>query len=192
MTSIEKRVDSSGVIKTSNVVGKCSKSDYYKFLKENGFEKIAPGVYASSEAWIDSYVIIHNRCPQAIISHDAALYYYGLVDREPTMPTMTIYSGYNASRLKKSGYKVYFVKKEYLDIGKTEVLDFDGNIIPMYDLERTICDLVRNRNNFEIQDFNTAMKSYARMKEKNITKLFEYAKLFRIEKTLKTYMEVLL
>lgn len=192
MKFVEKKVNSSGIIKTSDVVGKCSKFNYYQYLKKNDFEKIAPGVYASTDAWVDFYAIVHKRCPQAIISHDAALYYYGLVDREPSMPTMTIYSGYNASRLKKSGYKVYYVKKEYLDVGKTEVLDFDGNMIPMYNLERTICDLVRNRNNFEIQDFNTAIKSYARMKEKNITKLFEYAKLFRIEKVLKTYMEVLL
>lgn len=58
------------------------------------------------------------------------------------------------------------MKKENLDVGKTEVMESDGNIVSMYDLERTVCDLIRNRNNFEIQNFNTAIKSYARMKEK--------------------------
>ena len=74
-------------------------------------------------------------------------------------PTLTIYSGYNANRLKKYGYKIFFVKKELLDIGKTEVIDFDGNSVPMYGLERTIYDLVRNRSSFEIQDFNSALKN---------------------------------
>lgn len=72
------------------------------------------------------------------------------------------------------------------------MIDFDGNTIPMYDLERTMCDLVRNRSSFEIQDFNTALKSYARKKEKNLTKLFEYAKLLRVENLMRSYMEVLL
>ena len=72
------------------------------------------------------------------------------------------------------------------------VIDFYGNEINMYDLERTICDLVRNRNDFEIQDFNNALKSYVKRKDKNITKLFEYATLFKIENVLRKYMEVLL
>ena len=73
-----------------------------------------------------------------------------------------------------------------------KVIDFYGNEINMYDLERTICDLVRNRNDFEIQDFNNALKSYVKRKDKNITKLFEYATLFKIENVLRKYMEVLL
>ena len=55
-----------------------------------------------------------------------------------------------------------------------------------------MCDLVRNRNSFEIQDFNAALKAYARKKEKNLTKLFEYAKMLRVEKLMRSYMEVLL
>ena len=73
-----------------------------------------------------------------------------------------------------------------------KVIDFYGNEINMYDLERTICDLVRNRNDFEIQDFNNALKSYVKRKDKNITKLFEYATLFKIENVLRKYMEILL
>ena len=45
-----------------------------------------------------------------------AFYYYGLTDREPLVHTLTIYSGYNAHRLKEDGYKVYTVKKELLDV----------------------------------------------------------------------------
>ena len=193
MNEIENLVDESGMITTKNVArNNQSKAEYYNYLKENNFEQITRGIYASQDTWVDPLLIAHIRCPKAVISHDAALHYYGLIDREPSTPTLTIYSGYNTSRLKAAGYKVFFVKKEYLDVGKVEVIDFDGNTIPMYDLERTMCDLVRNRSSFEIQDFNTALKSYARKKEKNLTKLFEYAKLLRVENLMRTYMEVLL
>ena len=167
MKSFEEKMNSLSIVKTSEMVEKFSKDKYYKYLKENNFCRIAPGMYALQDAWIDNYAILYERCPKGVISHDAALYYYGLIDREPTSPTMTIYSGYNASRLKKSGYKVYFVKKEYLNVGKVQVVDFDGNEIPMYNLERTICDMIRNRSNFEVQDFNTALKSYVRLLEKS-------------------------
>jgi predicted transcriptional regulator of viral defense system len=136
--------------------------------------------------------MIHQRCPQGVFSHDEAFYHYGLTDREPLVHTLTIYSGYNAHRLVADGYKVYTVKKELLEVGKTIVEDNCGNQIPMYDLERTICDLVRSRNSIEIQDFNSVLKSYVSRKDKDLNILMEYAKLFRVDKILRKYMEVLL
>lgn len=62
----------------------------------------------------------------------------------------------------------------------------------MYDIERTICDLVRSRSNFEIQDFNSVLKTYVGKKDKDLNKLMEYAKAFRIDKIVRQYMEVLL
>lgn len=62
----------------------------------------------------------------------------------------------------------------------------------MYDLERTVCDLVRNRSNFEIQDFNAALKSYVKRNDKDLNRLMCYAKTFRLEKIIKQYMEILL
>lgn len=191
--NMKKNVKTPGIMKTSEAIrNSFSKPVYYKYLKDNEYEKVGPGIYASKDTIVDNLYVIHERCPKAAISHDEALYYYGLIDREPLQSTLTIYSGYNASKLKDAGYKVFFVKKDYLDLGKVEVKDNFGNIVPMYDLQRTICDLVRNRNSFEIQDFNTAMKSYVRRKDKDINKLMEYAKKLRVDKVVKQYMEILL
>lgn len=51
------------------------------------------GVYASPEAWEDESYILSLRCPQGVLSHDEALYYHGLIDREPMQQTITIYTG---------------------------------------------------------------------------------------------------
>ena len=193
MEGIIKHISNEGTIKTADVVADgISKFDYYRYLKQNNFEKIAPGLYAKSGTWPDDLAIIKKRCPQAVISHDEALYYYGLVDREPAQPTFTIYSGYNVSRLKENGYKTFYVKKELLDLGKITVKDFNGTEVNMYDLERTVCDLVRNRSSFEIQDFTSALKAYVKRKDKNLTKLFEYADAFKVKNILRKYLEVLL
>ena len=141
---------------------------------------------------IDELEMLHRRCPMGVFSHDEAFYYYGLTDREPLVHTLTIYSGYNAHRLKEDGYKVYTVKKELLDVGKRTVKSNQGNEIPMYDLERTICDLVRSRSSIEVQDFNAVLKAYVGRKDKDLNKLMKYAKLFRVDKIVRNYMEVLL
>ena len=170
-----------------------SKFKFYKYIRENGLEPVSRGVYSTGTDWIDELYVLHKRCPNAVFSHDEAFYYYGLTDREPLVHTLTIYSGYNAHRLIADGScKVYTVKRELLNIGKTVVKGNDGNMIPMYDLERTICDLIRSRNSIEIQDFNSALKAYVARNDKDLNRLMEYAKLFRVDNVIRRYMEVLL
>ena len=190
---IQKLVDENGILTAENAAKhEVDKWQFYKFVRDNEFEKVAPGVYAEKDAWVGALEIIHKRCPHAVVSHDEALYHYGLIDREPQRPSITVYSGYNKTRLKDAGYKVFSVKKELIDLGRTSVVDQFGNTVPMYDLERTMCDLIRSRSYFEIQDFNTAIKSYVRRSDKDIGRLFEYAQQFHVDKLLRTYLGVLM
>ena len=170
-----------------------SKYKFYKYVNDGYLKKAGRGIYQLDDEWQDELLILHNRCSGAVFSHDEAFYYYNLTDREPLIHTLTIYSGYNSHRLTASGKcKVYTVKKELLDIGKTIVRDNFGNDIPMYDLERTVCDLIRSRSSIEVQDFNAVLKSYISRKDKNLNRLMEYAKLFRVHNVIRRYMEVLL
>lgn len=170
-----------------------SKYQFYQYVHQNDLQAVRKGIYVDEMTWIDELYVLHQRCPNAVFSHDEALYYHELIDREPLLHTLTIYSGYNAHRLKVDGKcKVYTVKKELLTVGKIMVQDNDGHQIPMYDLERTICDLIRNRNKMEVQDFNTAFKTYISRTDKNLNRLMEYAKLFRVDNIVRRYMEVLL
>lgn len=193
MKTPEEIVDDSGILLTKNAIeAGISKHALYNFIRNNGFEKAVHGVYASPETWEDENYILSLRCPQGVLSHDEALYYHGLTDREPLQKTITIYTGYGTSRMVADGIKVFTVKKELLDIGKEIVKTSYGHDIPLYNRERTICDLIRSRNRFEIQDFQTALKTYIMGKNKNLNRLMEYAKLFHVDKKIREYMEVLL
>lgn len=193
MKTPEEIVDNSGILLTKNAIeAGISKHALYNFIRNNGFEKAAHGVYASPETWEDENYILSLRCPQGVLSHDEALYYHGLTDREPLQKTITIYTGYGTSRMVADGIKVFTVKKELLDIGKEIVKTSYGHDIPLYNRERTICDLIRSKNRFEIQDFQTALKTYIMGKNKNLNRLMEYAKLFHVDKKIREYMEVLL
>ena len=186
-------IDTSGMLLTKNAIqGGIKKDEFYRFIAANHFEKAAHGIYLSPEAWEDESFVLHQRCPQAVFSHDEALFYHGLTDREPMQRTLTIYSGYNTQKLKESGIKVFTVKKELLNVGKIIVENSYGHKIPVYDLERTICDVMRSRRYFEIQDFQTAIKTYVKRPDKDLNKLMTYAPLFRVEKRIRQYMEILL
>lgn len=193
MEAIANYVDESGLLLTKEALRSgIAKDSFYRFVTDNHFERVAQGVYLSPEAWEDSAFVLHQRCPRAVFSHDEALFYYELIDREPMEQTITIYSGYNTQKLKASGIKVFTVKKELLNVGRIEYKNSFGHMVPIYDMERTICDLVRSRSSFEIQDFQTAIKSYIRRPDRDLNRLMSYAPLFHVEKLIRQYMEVLL
>ena len=72
------------------------------------------------------------------------------------------------------------------------VKDNYGNQVPMYNLERTIVDLIRSRSTIEINEFVTVLKTYSRRRDKDLHLLMEYAELFHVSKMVRQYMEVLL
>ena len=118
--------------------------------------------------------------------------HYDLTDREPMPYTVTLKTGYNPARLKAEGVQVYTIKPELHGVGLTTAQTPFGHPVPIYDMERTICDLLRSRNRIEIQTYQEALKAYARRKDKNLRRLMQYAGVFRVEKILRQYLEVLL
>ncbi|OTA27204.1 abortive phage infection protein [Alloscardovia macacae] len=193
MSSVDDIVDSSGVLLASRARKRgISKYALYRFIDTEGYERVAHGVYVSPDAWGDDVYILSLRCPQGVISHDEALYLHGLLDREPMEKTITVYSGYGTGRLTHDGVCVFTVKKNLLEVGKEYHVTSQGHTIPLYNLERTVCDLIRSKRHFEIQDFQTALRTYLGNPKKNMNRLIEYARLFRIESTVRSYMEVML
>lgn len=62
----------------------------------------------------------------------------------------------------------------------------------VYDLEKTICDIVRFRNAIGHDVAVEALRGYLKKPDRNIQKLLEYAKVLRMEGSLRQYLEVLL
>lgn len=191
--TLDSLIDNSGILLMKSAMKRgISKAAFYRFVETNHFEKAARGVYLSPGVWEDPAFILHLRYPKAVFSHDEALFYHGLTDHEPMNQTITIYSGYNTQKMKKSGIKVFTVKKELLSLGRMEYRNSFNHLIPVYDLERTICDLVRSRSSFEIQDFQAALKNYISRPDKDLNRLMTYAPLFHVDTLIRQYLEVLL
>lgn len=186
-------IDNNGMIRTSQVTeAGISKPVFYQYVRDNGLEQISHGVYATRDAWTDAMYLVHLRCEQAVFSHETALFLHDLTDREPMEYEITVKTGYNPSKLKSDGIKVYTVKKELHGEGIIMMQTAFGHSVPVYNMERTICDIIRNRNNTEIQTFQSALKQYTKRKDKNLRLLMQYATKFHVDKILRQYLEVLL
>lgn len=120
------------------------------------------------------------------------LYFHQLTDRVPTLLSGTVKSGYHAASIDNQSIKLFQINKELYDVGIVDMKSIYGNKIKVYNLERTICDIVRSRNQIEAQDFQSALRFYVIRKDKDIPLLMRYAKMFRVDKILIEYLKVLL
>jgi hypothetical protein len=120
-----------------------TKSVFYNYVKEKELEQAAHGVSVSPDAWGDGMYLLHLRCSQGIFSHEAALFFRDLTDREPSPYSITVKRGYSTTRLKADGVFVYTIKQELHGIGKSTAQTPFGHTVPAYDMERIICDLLR-------------------------------------------------
>ena len=182
-----------GIIETKIAAQRgISKAMLYKLCKEDKIYRIVKGQYILPDDMQDELLAISNRSEKIIFSHETALYLHGISDRTPFEHTVTAPSGCIPSAAIKSECKVYYIKSELFELGKTTLRTPAGNDVPAYDLERTICDVIRSRNKLGTETFLAALKLYAANPKKNLNQLNIYAKQMRVEKVLRQYLEVLL
>lgn len=149
------------------------------------------GLYIKADAWEDELYLLQRRYERGIYSHDTALYLLGYSDCAPARYTMTFPKGYNAPSLKQENICVKRAIQPNYELGISEQLSPAGNPIRVYDLERTLCDILRGSGS-DIQIITAAMKRYAAVKDKDIHKLLQYAEKLRVKPKVLHYMEVLL
>ena len=169
-----------------------SRTYIQEYIATNEFERVARGLYKSPDVWTDDLYILALKNEKAVYSFDTALMLNGLTEREPSEIFVTVSRAYNASHLRSAGIIVNHVRDEWVDLGRTVAKTTYGNEVSVYDMERTICDILRVRDKKDPQMFAYAIKEYAKSTNKNLPRLMKYAREFGVEAELRQYMEVLL
>lgn len=162
-----------------------------EFVKEGEIYRYGRGLYVQTSAWEDDFYLLQRRYGRGIYSHDTALYLLGYSDRAPVKYTMTFPKGYNAPSLKQENVIIKRVVPENYESGQIEIESPSGNPIRVYELERTLCDILRGSGS-DVQIVGEAMKRYVASQDRNIHKLMLYADQLRVKPKVLRYMEVLL
>lgn len=181
-----------GYLTTKDVVNNNIPRTYLtKLVKEGKIERISRGVYAKKNVLVDEFVVLQSKSKNAIYSNTTALYLYGFSNRIPIKYDITINNGYNGTLQKDNNVNLFYTKKELLDLGVINYKLDSGNIIRVYDLDKTICDIIKNKKKIDAEIFNKAIREYFYSKKKNTLKLYEYAKKMNIYNKVRDTFEVL-
>ena len=161
-----------------------------KLIKDDKIERVSRGVYIRKNELVDEFVILQSKSKNAIYSNTTALYLHGFSNRIPIKYDITINSGYNGSLQKEDNVNLFYTKRELLELGVIDYKLNSGNIIRVYDLDKTICDIIKNKKKIDAEIFNKAIREYFYSKKKNTLKLYEYAKKMNIYNKVRDTFEV--
>jgi len=184
-----------GYIRTKDISSKDVNRRYLRDLINEGvIEKIKQGLYRwkdtkfdVEEELINVSKIIHN----GVICLVSALAYYELTSYTPGEYTIAVRRNYNIKLPDYPPIKLYYFSEKYYMDG-VEKIDINGNIIKIYNIEKTICDCLRYEDKISKDIIIESIKEYVKRRDKNISKLMNYAAKAKLKDVVQKYIEVLI
>ncbi len=186
--------ENNGIIQTKMAVKNNIPKDYLHFaVQDKVLEKVKNGIYITPDTMIDEMYFLQLKSKNLVYSYETAAYCNNLTTRTPLTLSITTTKGNNVSAI-KSNYQLnfHFVSKEKFNLGLITTKTIYGNSINIYDKERTICDMFSRNYVGDRYVVNESLKTYVKMKDKDLIKLLRYAKLLGVEKKIKDKLEILL
>lgn len=164
-------------------------------LANGKINRLTRGVYCSLDVLDDEFAAVTMRWPKCILSHGTALYLIGLSDRVPGQLSVSAPRGYNPRELKRAypDLKIYRESDRLYGLGKTTVRDPMGILVPVYDAERSIADLIKERpkDSVDPQLIKDALVGYFSKAERDLPKLAKMCEAVGVRDELQRYLEVL-
>lgn len=160
--------------------GKLSKVNkrYYENLmyrgEPNDFYAV-PAVSEKGVVCLISSAVYYNLSEERTTAVDVALPRGTRIPSQPEWPAM----------------KFYLFSDERYQMGIRTVNE-DGNVYRIYDVEKTVCDIVLYRNKLGFEPAVQVVKNYMNRNDRNITQLMNYAKKLHVETAMRSFTEIMI
>ena len=186
---VESIQDNGGFIRTDEVSGRAEYEHIRKAVEDGTLVRVRQGVYAEPTALLNTMIDVERIVPDGIVCLFTAWMHHQLCTTIPPSFCIAI----DAKRkLKIPGelpMTLYYWKAKNLEFG-IEERNISGYRVRITNLERSVCDAVKYRNKIGLDLCSEIIRSYIRKRERNLSRLADYAKKLRIEKVLNNYLEI--
>ncbi len=167
----------------------------YEMEREGLIVKLSRGLYRLSdrtEASRPDLLIAGSKIPQGVICLISALSFHNLSTQIPREVWIALRQGMTRPRIDYPPIHLSWFSEESYAAG-VDSHEIDGVEIKIFSPEKTITDCFKFRNTIGLDVALEALKNWRKKaKAKNIEQLMKYAKICRIEKIMKPYLEAIL
>lgn len=160
-----------------------------KMVREGIVLRVKPGVFALPESMANIMYDVEKIVPNSIVCSFSAWSHYGLTTQIPDGIYLAIDRNRKVRLPEHPAIHLVRTAGGLLELGVTTA-EIGGYKCRIYDMERSVCDAVKQRNKIGIDVASEIVKSYLHRKGINIQKLLEYAAKMRISTTMTKYLEI--
>ena len=130
--------------------------------------------------------------PNGVICLLSAAVHYNLSTHRPDAIDIAIPRKARVSTLPEwPELKIYYFTDERFSVG-VEIIEVGKNKFRIYDVEKTVVDIVFYREKIGIEETKEVFSNYLHRKDRNLNKLIRYAEMLKCEDTINKYLEVLI
>lgn len=167
-----------------------NRNEINDLLNENKIRKVAYGLYIDNNLLEDELYIYQKKYDSLVYSFNTAFFILGLSERTPAVYDITVPRG---KRIRDEyGFKVHQVVDEKYKIGIIEILSPCGNPIKIYNVERSICDIIKYPEEIETELATKIINNCFKEKKVDIDLLLDYAEKFNIYSEINTLVGVMI
>ena len=169
---------------------------YYKIgqMEENGqLHRINRTTYENLSYIGDENDFINASAyvPEGVICLMSAARHYELTNFLPDVIDVAIDRKKKVSTLPDwPEVKIFYFAPYRMDAGVTEIAE-GGDSYRIFDVEKTVIDIIYYRNKIGIEEMSEVLRNYLKRQDRQIDRLFTYAKMLRSESIVRSYLEVL-
>lgn len=167
-------------------IKKLVEENILKKLTRKSYENL---IYEGDESdfyYVDAYV------PRGVICLiSSAIYWQLTTERSRAIDVAIPRSDRIYTKPEWPQIQLYYYSEMRYKIGIVTI-DEDSNHFSIYDPEKTVIDILQYRERLGIEVAKEVLVQYLAKKNRNLNKLYRYAKELGNSKTLRTYLEVLL
>lgn len=183
--------DKGGFIRTDEVAGRTEYEHIRKAIEDGTLVRVRQGVYAEQLALANTMIDVDKIVPEGVVCLYSAWSHYELTTQIPGAYCIAIDAKRKVTIPEYPPINLYYWKKENLILGVIET-EISGYKVKITDVEKSVCDAVKYRNKIGLDVCSEVIREYLKRKDRNITRLCEYAKQLRVYNTLSKYFEIAL
>lgn len=178
-----------GIVTTREVVDNNIPRIYLtKLINEKKLYRIDRGIYSLYNAPTNKYYSIQVKSQKIIFSHFTSLNIQGFYKNIDKEDQICVPQSYNAKKF--SEYKVFYNNKRNYKLGLIEYI-YNGQKIKLYDIERCVCDIIKDKNRFDELEYYRFINHYFSIEHLNYKKLLEYSTVLKINDLVHHYLAIL-
>jgi predicted transcriptional regulator of viral defense system len=184
-----------GVLKTAEILkAGIHPSTLYALVKNGKLERISHGVYRLTDSpplTNPDLTLVAKRIPKGVICLLSALSFHNITTHIPHEIHIALSFGAEEPRLEYPPIRTFRFSNKAFTEG-IQIHRIDREKIRVYSAEKTLADCFKFRNTIGLDTAIEALKLYRDRKDMKIDELMHFAKICRMTKIMRPYLEALL